>query len=309
MAFRVGLGVALSALLIVAFSASGSRAKPTSTVPSTTTTTTTPGETTLPTHVVRVLGVPMPPITNPAPASMAARGCNFTTPRQPTTTISTIGRCTILEIGDSVGEDVALGISNQLSMTHGVRLVPADRISTGLTTPYVYDWPRNLKKFLSRFHPQLVVVCMGADDQHAIVVNGVAEPFGSKAWQTAYIAEVRKIVSVATLHGSRVLWIGLPVMRPVVYGRGVQLINALVQRVVTTYPGVTYLPIFGLFSTTDGKFRDAASVNHAWQSLRMSDGIHLSSTGDNVAGTYVVNQMAIIFHVRVFAAYPQIITG
>ena len=295
---RIGLGVVLSILIVVVFALGGS-SKPSKSAGDTTTTTPEAATTTI---------APQLPTTNAAAASFGRRGCNLNTSAAKTPNgVGPIGVCRIVEIGDSLGVDLAIGMQNQLRHSRSIRFVGAAKVSTGLVHTEFYDWSQHLRKMMSRYHPQLVIVCVGADDEQGIDVGGTAEPFGSKAWQKAYAARVLKIVSIATSHDARVLWVGLPAVRPFGYRQGLQLINALDKRVATSVKGVTFLPTWAYFAKPDGTIRLNGSVNHSWQALRTADGIHFTSTGENVFGTYVTTQMAQIFHVAIVPAYPQVL--
>ena len=61
--------------------------------------------------------------------------------------VRAVGHCTVLEIGDSLGNDLGWGLARELGGERGLTLVQADRSSTGLVTTWFYDWPRHLAPF------------------------------------------------------------------------------------------------------------------------------------------------------------------
>lgn len=115
-----------------------------------------------------------------------------------------MGRCTVLEIGDSLGNDLGWGLARQLGHDHAVRLVQADKSSTGLLTPWFYNWPQKEKVLLSQYKPQLVVIMFGANDEQNLRVNGHVLAFGSAPWVSAYTDIVTKMASAATKSGAYV---------------------------------------------------------------------------------------------------------
>ena len=90
-----------------------------------------------------------------------------------------LGHCRLLEIGDSLGDDLEYGLRHELQYTPGLKLIQRNKSSTGLSAAWYYNWPAHLKSFLHDYHPDLVVVMFGANDEQALAVNGVSQPFGS----------------------------------------------------------------------------------------------------------------------------------
>ena len=205
----------------------------------------------------------------------------------------------MLEIGDSLGNDLGWGLARQLGHDHAVRLVQADKSSTGLLTPWFYNWPQKEKVLLSQYKPQLVVIMFGANDEQNLRVNGHVLAFGSAPWVSAYTDIVTKMASAATKSGAYVLWVGMPIMQPNGYRQGMILINSVFANVAMTAPGMTFLPTWDLFANAQGHFVDAARVNNIPSLLREADGIHLSYVGENVLSTYVARSIGAVYHVQV----------
>lgn len=264
------------------------------------------------------------PVADNARFSPPRRGCNFlpasATYSATSSTSSTktaiasrpplaLGRCRVLEIGDSLGDDLGFGLYKELGKTHGLTLFVKDKSSTGLSASWFYNWPRHFSNFLSEYHPNLVVAVFGANDEQALAVHGVSQPFGSPAWRIAYVARVRRIDRMATNAGSYVLWVGLPIVQPNGYRQGLYALDAIFQKVATSIPGVTFQSSWSLFATKGGDYRGGAMVNHQSDGLRLSDGIHFNSTGELVWGTFVARQLASIYNVRIEPRSPMTIDG
>ena len=196
-------------------------------------------------------------------------GCNFALGSTTVTVRSrVVGRCTVLEIGDSIGEDLGLGFEQVLSPSSGLHLVMLDKASTGLANSWYYNWPVHLTADITKYHPQLIIVMLGGNDEQGMLVNGCAVACGSAAWQKAYLSDVRKVITEATSIGVYVLWIGLPIMQPVAYSQGAALLNSLYKLGVTTEADATFVPTWSLFSNPEGFFESAAAVNGVETTLR-----------------------------------------
>ncbi len=315
---RVALGLAITALLVVGARLdspqhAGSTGAATTTVatpttaPSGTTTVTTAATTTVPASP----GVDHP-VVDASPFTPIGRGCglHLTTSSTSTSTTSehvALGHCNVLEIGDSLGNDLGWGLARQFETTRGLHLIQLDKSSTGLAAGWYYNWPFHLKQDLDRYHPNLMVVFLGGNDEQAIAVNGVSQPFGSAGWAAAYQARVRDIASRASHAGCFVLWVGLPIMEPAGYNRGANFLNAQYRAVMKTVPGAAFLPTWRLLATPQGTFRAGAVVNGVSSALRAPDGIHFTVVGENVLSTFVAHEISAIYHVPLTLHAPMLI--
>ena len=324
---RIAFGVVISLLIIIGF-----RLQPTPHADPLPTTTLNVSSTTAPSNssttqpVTLTTGPHTPPTASSPIINLTAfkppgRGCFFnsgaplpgTHGGTPTTIPANraigIGHCTILEIGDSLGNDLGWGMVREFGSTSGHRLEQLDRSSTGLTTPWFYNWPLRERQFLSQYHPQLVLITFGANDEQGLKVNGHVFAFASAPWVKAYRAIVTKTAQMATKVGAYVLWVGMPVMAPNGYRQGMALINSIDATVASSVPGMTFLPSWSLFANSQGQFENAAQIGPTRQLLRQSDGIHLSGVGEDVWATHVTQEIGSIYHVRVIPTSPMIIKG
>jgi hypothetical protein len=299
---------------------------PTTSTPSGATSTSTPPTTLAP----RAAGAPhvAAPIIDPATIALPTR-CHLamtvtttttTTTAAPTSTTSAPGaastraasahpgRCVVLEVGDSLGNDLGWGLARELAPTAGLTLVQRDLSSSGLVTTWFYDWPTQLRAALARYHPDLTIVMLGGNDEQGVKVNGRTLGFATPAWDQVYRQRIAQMVRTATAAGSYVAWIGLPVMRPDGYRQGAFRLNTLYQSVAGHLPGSAFIPTWGLFADGQGRFAQAAPVGGVPTVLRSPDGIHFSLAGEDVIATYVARQLGAIFHVSVPLTAPLVIS-
>jgi hypothetical protein len=217
-------------------------------------------------------------------------------------------RCTILEVGDSLGNDLGWGLARQLSGYPWLTLVQKDKSSSGLVNAWFYSWPAHLATYLHHYHPNVVIVFLGGNDEQNVKINGVIENVGTPAWKATYTHYVQQVVNVARGAGVQVMWVGLPVMQPTYYSQGAAMLNSIYRDVIRHSPGTAYVPTWRLFATASGAFMAQAPVNGVNQQLRSSDGIHFSGVGENVVSTYVVSQLGDLFHLPLRAAESAVIT-
>ena len=175
---------------------------------------------------------------------------------------------TILEIGDSLGTDLGGGLGLQLSKSPNVTLIQKSKSETGLANGWFYNWPIHLRQFVAQYHPQLLIVFLGGNDEQGMVVNGHAAAFNTLAWREQYQKNIAQVMNEATSKHCAVLWVGMPIMNPNGYRQGIQVINSLFQKVALTKANVTFLPTWDLMANAKGQFQFSARVNGVVQVLR-----------------------------------------
>jgi hypothetical protein len=315
---RAALGLSLATLIAVGLTLSHREGG--SGAPTTTTTAPAPGSTTTTSGRATTTTAPPSrangPVVNVGNLDETARGCGLVArrPGHPITTttvrrVNGVGHCTVVEIGDSLGNDLGWGFARELERTPGMHLVQLDRSSTGLSATWFYSWPVKLKAALRRYHPNLVLVMLGANDEQAIRVNGASASFSTPAWDRAYLKRIHQIVAESTAAGAYVLWVGLPVMEPPQFRAGAHLLNSLYAREVPSVAGGAFLPTWNLFADRAGNFHESALVNGSPQVLRAPDGIHFSVVGEDVLATYVAREITAVYGVPLHPDEPETITG
>lgn len=236
----------------------------------------------------------------------AATKCNLS--KTSKTIAATPGNCTILFIGDSLGNNLASGVINQLKGTPGLKLVNLTRSSSGLSNSWFYNWPKELPAMLTKHKPDLVVMFIGANDHQDIRSKGKNLRFSSKPWVAAYAGDVKKIVDQSTAAGAQIAWFGLPSMRNGAFSGYMKVMNETVQSVIPAAKNSTYIPTWEYMSTSKGKFLEYASVNGSRQRLRGQDGIHFSTTGQKVLSAFAVTKIGEIYKVKLVGKQPVRLT-
>lgn len=251
--------------------------------------------------------VPPPGASSPAPRVQVSHACGFSL--SPGTAPAPVGSCTVLEIGDSLGNDLGWGLAGHVGPSSGLDLVQLDRSATGLANSSFYNWPAELAVGLSEYHPQLVLVSLGGNDEQGLDVDGSAVEFLTPAWESAYVDRIQQLVSEAAASGAYVMWVGLPVMEQHSYSAGIETLNSLYQQALAQTPTASFVSTWSLFANPQGLFQTQAVVDGTATALRQSDGVHYSEAGEAVIATYVINQMAQIYHVHLAPIAPAVITS
>jgi len=201
----------------------------------------------------------------------------------------------VLEIGDSLGEDLAWGMPRALAGT-GDKFVGAAQGDTGLAATWYYNWPAHLRELLAEYHPVVVVVFMGANDVQDFYYEGRYVAFGSKLWSRVYGPRAAELVDEATAAGAKVLWVGMPPMADQSLSSDMQTLNDVYQRVVST-PALahraSYLSTWPVLSAAGGGLL-VSDPSAAWpgsEQVRAPDGIHITPAGAALVARAVVAKL------------------
>ncbi len=197
---------------------------------------------------------------------------------------------TILDIGDSIGEDLGFGLGDLFSGDPYVHVLQEAVEDTGLVQSGYYNWPGHLQLYLNRFHPGAVIVMMGANDDQNLNVSGHVYTPGSAGWTKAYTARVDTIMAESTTAGAHVLWVGLPPMGGGnITNRFVKAVNSIFQTQAALHHGVTYVGSWKVFAGPKGQFEVYLKIGGSEVAVRSTDGVHLDPAGwDLLAKSLVV---------------------
>ncbi len=206
----------------------------------------------------------------------------------------------ILDVGDSIGEDLGYGLDNVVGTSPRVRLVMAAKESSGLVDEAYYNWPAHLAADLNAYHPRLVVVMLGANDWNGLLQGSAGFPAGSAPWRRIYAERVAQMMSEATSAGAHVVWVGMPIMEDPAFSAAMAVVNSIFQAQAARHPGVVYVPTWRLFSTSSGHYLTYAPTSAGLVQVRASDGVHIAlPAGGEYVASYVVAQIESRFHIRI----------
>ncbi|MGH9297977.1 MAG: DUF459 domain-containing protein, partial [Acidimicrobiales bacterium] len=189
----------------------------------------------------------------------ASGGSSTTTSTTPAVVAGANGQVTVLEIGDSLGEDLGFGLQWAFSKDAKVHFVAAAVGDTGLANTNYYDWAAHLNTELHTYHPQVVVVFLGANDDQGFDVGSEVASVGSALWSSQYSKRVGILMSEATSAGARVLWVGMPIMESPSFSAHVVVENSIYSAEASSHQGATYYPSWPLFVTASGGFNGGDS--------------------------------------------------
>ena len=188
----------------------------------------------------------------------------------------------LLATGDSMIEYVDVDLKNKLG-PRGFNVRSDPRVSSGLSKPFLLNWP-NLAKRQARSRPDVTVVFIGANDGFPF---GKVECCGDD-WVNAYETRAQAMMSAYSRQGrGLVYWLTLPAPRPAQWRPVYPAVNRALKRAAAGFAG--RVRIIDIAKVISPGFRFSTTI--VWhghrQTVRQADGVHLSVAGAAIAGTLI----------------------
>jgi hypothetical protein len=202
----------------------------------------------------------------------------------------------VLAVGDSIGEDLAIGLARALSGRQSFVLKTDARQATGLARPDYFDWAYQLEADMSHFRPDVVVAAFGANDGQSFLAGGHGVQIGTSEWRRIYRRRAGAVMAEVTASGRPLIWVGMPPMASHRLSQNMSMINGLVRAEASRHAEVFYVDSWRLFAGSGGAYSAYLSSPSGKQQLvRTSDGIHLTAAGLDRLAIAVVRVMATLW--------------
>jgi uncharacterized protein len=228
--------------------------------------------------------VPAPSPSLPAPAPA---------PAAPLLRPSAARPLRLLVTGDSLTGYLGPLLATDLQRSGLVRTYVDTHNGTGIAKPYFVDWAALAAQQVRQYHPDVVVVFLGANDFVGMQLpgGGVAAE-GSPGWEAEYQRRVQVVMSTyAQGRASRVYWLSLPTAESEQKSRDYTLINAAIRAAAPTVPGAEVVDMAAVF-TPGGRYRYTMPINGHQTVVRELDGIHLNRDGSQVGADLMAAELA-----------------
>jgi hypothetical protein len=174
--------------------------------------------------------------------------------------------------GDSLAGSVGPSLGQITADTGVVQPQFFSKVSSGLSNPDFFDWPKHAAEQMTELDPEVVVFVIGTNDAN------VWDPANAAGYQLRTEAMMRELVG-GSKH-RQVLWIGAPVMRDKHLESGVRAVNLVAREAARKVRGVTFVDAHALFDDDNGQYQQSfADELGVRRVMRAGDGIHFSPDG------------------------------
>jgi hypothetical protein len=200
-------------------------------------------------------------------------------------------------VGDSLSQGLGPAVA-RLFDADVSRVLPLGRQSTGLARQDYFNWRAAMRKIVTEFRPDLVFVMLGSNDNQAqITPEGDAVRLGSAAWVQGYRERAAAFLEEATSAGTRVVWVGIPVVAERQRWEFYRRVNDIYEDVaLDAGPLATYVDAWRLFQARDGGYTAYLRNDRGdLQQMRAGDGLHFTPTGYGYLGRSAIEAAAEAF--------------
>ena len=200
----------------------------------------------------------------------------------------------VLLVGDSLAEDLGLGLSRTLDPRRFDLILKGLR-STGLARPDYYDWPAAIKAEVTAYRPDIVVAMFGGNDfnQGLVLPDGrIVYPKDARTWNREYARRVGVVMADATALGGRLAWVGLPVMGDAARSASARTLNGIDAGEAVHHRAVLFVDSWHLFVDAAGHYSAYLPDAHGnLQLIRGPDQVHLTPVGDDLLARAVEGRL------------------
>jgi lysophospholipase L1-like esterase len=195
---------------------------------------------------------------------------------------------TLLVTGDSMSEPLDQYLA-QTFTPDGVRVIQDPHIGTGISSTVLVDWRKLAAYQVRRYHPDAVVVFIGANDGYSMPGPGGKQVNCCGAvWAAIYATRVRELMNTYRQAGAaRIYWLTLPTPRDSARAKISLVVNAAIEVAAEPWRDQTRIidtvPVF----TPGNQYRDSMTIGGQRTIVRQSDGIHLNNAGSALAAKLV----------------------
>jgi hypothetical protein len=207
---------------------------------------------------------------------------------------------TILDVGDSIGEDLGIGLANELGNTPSVHLIQQAVGDTGLANLGFFNWIAQLPVEIKKYHPQVVVMMLGGNDAQPFQSDNTIVQPGTALWRQIYSARVAAVIKDATTAHVHIVWVGLPIMGPTsgLPNADMQAENAAFAAQAAANPGATFIPTWKLFENAAGQYSTYLTIAGGLVQVRDPDEVHIDPPGGtNLIGAYVISRLEALWRI------------
>jgi uncharacterized protein len=200
-------------------------------------------------------------------------------------TPSQTNKLRVAVIGDSLSQGLGPAIESWMNPSV-VRVLSLGRQSTGLSRQDYFNWQAGMREIVDQFRPDLVFVLLGTNDSQAqISPNGSAIPVGTWEWVHGYKDRAEQLVREATRAGTRVVWVGLPIVKERQRWGFYRSVNEIYRGTASSDPDSTYIDTWNAFAGKDGGYSAFIRNDHGQLvEIRAGDGVHFTPAGYGMLG-------------------------
>jgi hypothetical protein len=188
--------------------------------------------------------------------------------------------------GDSLSGELGFQLGPLVSKLGVVQAHVDYKVSSGLASNNIRDWPTHFEQEQSQYRPEAVIFMIGAND--APIVSSALDATGTPAWEATYRGQVDRMMDLL-VGGSTprtVFWIGSPTLGTS-ENHGAEEVDRVMREEAAKRPTVVYIDAYSLFSA-NGQYSASLTDAHGNPvQMRVGDGVHFTIAGAEYLAAHV----------------------
>ncbi len=202
-------------------------------------------------------------------------------------------RLRVLATGDSMIQIIDGDLKRRLARRGPISVRSDAHISTGISKPFMFNWPAHARASARELHPDLTVMFLGANDGFPMgTPSGAKVPCCDQAWVREYARRARGMMRSYGRRGAgTVYWLLLPTPRSQRFRAVFGPVNQALRAAAQSFPGAVRVVDLGATFTPHDRFRARMRWHGKLRTVRQADGVHLSVAGASIATELIVRQM------------------
>ena len=163
--------------------------------------------------------------------------------------------------------------------------------ASGLARPDFYDWQAEAARQYEAVRPQITLCMFGGNDGQGLHMGKGADPqwirWGEDGWDDEYRRRVEAFASAVTPDGERMVWMGMPMVRPTKLRSRVEHMNSIFEATMGTRDGWDFVETWSALATDGGEYTDHKQIDGKRVLLRGGDGVHLTVKGAHFLADWI----------------------
>ena len=228
-----------------------------------------------------------------------ASGSASATPR-PAWTPSKHDKLALWVGGDSMAMVFGQSLVAMSQQTRVIDAVLDYHVSSGLSRPDFFDWPKRLRAEMTSYDPDVAVALFGANDAQGVEYQGKVLKFDTPEWIALYHERVGAAMDILIGKQHRpVWWVGMPISRLSDYNYNLMVLNKVYGDEARKRPEVRYVDSWTMFADKNGNYTDyLRGLSGTTELMRQSDGIHWTRAGGDLLAKAVLDQVEAHWHIE-----------
>ena len=188
--------------------------------------------------------------------------------------------------GDSLSGELGYTLGPILTKLGIVKTHVDYKISSGLASNGVRDWPQRFREEQAQYQPEAAIFMVGAND--ASIVGSALDAIGAPAWEAEYRASVGEMMDLLIGGPAQrtVFWIGPPTLGTR-YDHGAKELGRVMREEAAKRPTIVYIDAYSLFSENGEYSAYLTDSDGDRVQMRIGDGVHFTPAGAELLTAHV----------------------